>query len=268
MLADTDTGLTGREIGDLLHRLAMEDPLPGVTKRDRLTEAFVRRQNVDGSPKRIITFVVHAMEPARYRDRPELFTLRQDRLNERLAFGGLHITDAGAMARGARANTLDEATRIASSVRDELARRKAHAQVLAYCTLEVLKRDHFHTVLEATKGVFDRLRAMTGETADGAALVDAVLSLGKNGQPRVRINALQSHSERDEQTGLANLVKGLGGLYRNPTAHDPRLRRTVSEPELLEALTTISMVHRRLDSATVLPCAGFQYSPQLGLPHA
>lgn len=169
VLAATDDGLTGKQIGDLLHRLGMEDPLPDATKRDRLTEAFVRRQNQDGSPRRLITFVIHAMEPVRYCDRPELFTLRQDRLNERLAFVGLHLTDSGTMARGARASTLDEATHIATSVRDELARRQAHAEVLRYCTLEVLKRDHFHAVLEATKGIFDRLRAMTGETADGAA---------------------------------------------------------------------------------------------------
>lgn len=34
-----------------------------------------------------------------------------------------------------------------------------------------------------------------------------------------------------------------------PTAHDPRLPRTISEEELLEVLTIVSMVHRRLDGA-------------------
>jgi uncharacterized protein (TIGR02391 family) len=247
VLGDTDTGLTGREIGDLLHRLGMEDPLPGVTKRDRLTEALVRRQNRDQSPKRLITFIVNAMEPIRYRDRPDLFTLRQDRLNERLAFEGLHINDEGKMARGVRAQTLDEATRIATSLRDELARRKTHSKVLEYCSVEILKKSHFHACLEATKSIFDRLREVTGRTGDGAALVDEVLSLGKTGQPVVAINALASQTERDEQTGLANLLKGLSGLYRNPTAHDPRLRRTITDAELLEVLTMVSMVHRRLD---------------------
>ncbi|WP_220463450.1 MULTISPECIES: hypothetical protein [Rhodococcus] len=123
VLADTADGLTGSEIGDLLARLRMEDPMPGVTKRDRLTEAFVARQNTDGSAKRIVTFIVRAMEPVRYRDRPELFTLRQDRLNERLAFVGLHVNDKGEVAHGARAQTLNEATRIATSIRAELQRR-------------------------------------------------------------------------------------------------------------------------------------------------
>jgi uncharacterized protein (TIGR02391 family) len=251
VLADTDTGLTGSQIGDLLHRLGMEDPFPDITKRDRLTEAFIRRQNADRSCRRIVTFITHVMDPVRYRDRPELLTLRRDRLNERLAFVGLHVNEKGKVAHGARAETLDEATKIATSIRDELRRRKTHAKVLEYCSIEVLKKDNFHACLEATKSIYDRLRLMTGELGDGASLVDATLSPGKSGSPLVVINALATQTERDEQSGLANLTKGLGGLYRNPTAHDPRLRRQVSDHELLEALTTISMVHRRLDSASI-----------------
>lgn len=112
VLADTADGLSGSEIGDLLSRLDMQDPLPGATKRDRLTEAFVARQNKDQSSKRIITFIVTAMEPVRYRTQPELFTLRQDRLNEHLAFVGLRVNDEGRVARGSKAKTLDEASRV------------------------------------------------------------------------------------------------------------------------------------------------------------
>lgn len=250
VLADTSDGLTGREIGDLLLRLRMEDPIPTATKRDRLAEAFVARQNKDQSSKRIITFIVTAMEPVRYRSNPELFALRQDRLNEHLAFVGLRVNDKGQVARGAQAQTLDEASRVATSIREELLRRKTHPEVLKYCSVEILKKAHFHACLEATKSVFDRLRALTGAAGDGAALVDASLALGKSGVPMLAINSLITQTERDEQTGLANLLKGMNGLYRNPTAHDPRLNRSVSEDELLEVLTMVSMVHRRLDGAT------------------
>lgn len=249
VLAETENGLTGREIGDLLARLNMSDPLPGATKRERLAEAFVARQNKDQNSSRIVTFIVAAMEPVRYRDRPELFTLRQDRLNEHLAFVGLRVNDAGKVARGAQAQTLDQATRVATSIRDELQRRKAHPEVFRYCSVEILKKVHFHACLEATKSIFDRLRSATGAPGDGAALVDTTLSLGKGGTPILAINALRTQTDRDEQTGLANLIKGLGGLYRNPTAHDPRLNRPVSAEELLEVLTMVSMVHRRLDDA-------------------
>lgn len=252
VLADTSDGLTGREIGDLLTRLYMEDPIPTATKRDRLAEAFVLRQKKDRSSKRIITFIVTAMEPVRYRARPELFTLRQDRLNEHLAFVGLKVNDKGQVARGSKAQTLDDATRIATSLRDELLRRKTHPEVMRYCSVEVLKKAHFHACLEATKSVFDRLRALSGAVGDGAGLVDAVLTLGRSGVPVVAINSLSTQTEKDEQTGLANLVKGLNGLYRNPTAHDPRMNRSISEDELLEVLTMVSMVHRRLDGGRLI----------------
>lgn len=38
-------------------------------------------------------------------------------------------------------------------------------------------------------------------------------------------------------------------VYRNPTAHDPRLSRAVSDEELLEVLDVVSVVHRRPDGA-------------------
>jgi uncharacterized protein (TIGR02391 family) len=194
----------------------MDDPLPKATKRDRLTEAFVERHNRDGHPQRIVTFIVTAMEPVAYRDRPELFALRQDRLNERLAFVGLHVNDAGQMARGAKAHTLDEATRVATSIRDELRRRGCHAEVLRYCSVEVLMKAHFHACLEATKSIFDRLRLMTDETDDGASLVDATLALGKSGNPLLAINALYSHTDRDEQTGLATWSRASAAFTGTP----------------------------------------------------
>ncbi len=250
VLADSKDGLTGREIGVLLATLRMDDPTPDAAKRDRLTEAFIARHNHDrGDPKRIITFITRVMEPVKYRDRPELFTVRQDRLNERLAFVGLHLNDRGQVARGERAATLDEATRIATSVRDELRRRRVHDEVLRYCSIEVLKKAHFHASLEATKSIFDRLRSMTGVTGDGATLVDNTLALGKTGMPRVAINMLSTQTEKDEQTGLVNLLKGLNGMFRNPVAHDARLNRAFGEEELLEVLNVVSMVHRRLDAA-------------------
>jgi hypothetical protein len=57
----------------------------------------------------------------------------------------------------------------------------------------------------------------------------------------------------DEQTSFVNLIKGHSGMFRNPVAHDPRLNRTVIDEELLELLTTLSMVHRRLDNAQLQP---------------
>lgn len=252
VLGDTSDGLTGSEIASLLGRLRMEDPGP-VTKWRRLEESFVRRQNSDGHSQRIITFITHVMQPANYTERPELFTLRQDGLNQALTYVGLRITDKGAVGRGALSTTLDEASRNATSLRDELRRRGTHDEVMLYCTVELLKKNSFHASLEATKSVFERLRQLSGQSGDGAALVDAVLALGKSGRPILAVNGLSSQTDRDEQTGFANLIKGVAGMFRNPVAHDPRALRSISDTELLELMTTLSMIQRRLDAARISP---------------
>lgn len=51
------------------------------------------------------------------------------------------------------------------------------------------------------------------------------------------------------QTGLMNLIKGLFGAFRNTTAHAPKIHWQITEQAALDILTTISLIHRRLDSA-------------------
>lgn len=250
VLADTNTGLTGSKIGVLLAELRIPDVNLSASKRDRLYAALARRQDNDGHSKRVVTFVSRVMDPARYVDTPHEFTMRQDRLNRVLTFAGLRINDKGQIATGAASTTLSEAARHATTVLSELDRRRTHPGVLAYCTLELLQQNNFHACLEATKSVFVRLRELTGATGDGAGLATTTLSLGRSGNPMLAINTLSSETEKTEQTGFVNLLTGLAGLYRNPVAHDPRAQRTVTDAELLELLTTLSMIHRRLDGAT------------------
>src|SRR3546814_9553767 len=41
--------------------------------------------------------------------------------------------------------------------------------------------------------------------------------------PLLAINARTTGSQRSEQSGFANLVRGAFGMFRNPTAHEPRI---------------------------------------------
>lgn len=252
VLAATDDGLTGREIDHLLALTGVADA-EGSNKRERLARALLVRQARDGASNCVIRFIIEAMAPVRYAQRPEVFSRRRDDLNEVLVHVGLRVNEEGKVARGPAASTLDQAARHANSLRAELRRRGTHPQVLAYCTREILAKNAFHASLEAAKSVFDRLRQLTGEQLDGSQLVDAVLMPGATGTPRVAVNIGTTPTETGEQKGFAMLIKGLGSMYRNPTAHDPRRSRPVSDEELLELLTALSMVHRRLDHARVQP---------------
>jgi uncharacterized protein (TIGR02391 family) len=158
------------------------------------------------------------MAPVRYKDAPSLFAARQGDLNEVLVHVGLRVNDEGKVQRGATASTLSEAALHADSIRLELRRRGTHPEVIRFCTAEILAKNNFHAILEATKSVAARLRALTDEAGDGAGLVDAALASGRSVTPLLAINTGQTQTERDEQNGLANLSKGIFGMFRNPVA--------------------------------------------------
>lgn len=67
------------------------------------------------------------------------------------------------------------------------------------------------------------------------------------------VNTLSSESERSEQKGFANLVKGVFGMFRNPTAHAPKVHWAMSKSDAEDLLTLVSLIHRRLDGATNPP---------------
>ena len=46
-----------------------------------------------------------------------------------------------------------------------------------------------------------------------------------------------------------NLIKGLFGLIRNPTAHVPKIKFPIEEDEALDLMILISYIHKRLDKA-------------------
>lgn len=252
VLGDTSSGLTGSEIGRLLAQCGIDDPSSGSTKWRRLCDALLDRQRRDRAANNVIAFIYAAMAPVRYRDNPALFTARLEALNEVFVYIGLRLNSKGQLQLGAKAETLSEAAQHANSLRTELVRRQVHARVLQYCSREILEGNPFHAALEATKSVPDRIREMTGLRGDGASLIDTAFGLSQ-GTPEIAINTLRTVSEEDEHKGFSNLCKGLLGMFRNPVAHDPRISRSVADAELLELLMIVSMVHRRLDSAVVLP---------------
>jgi len=52
---------------------------------------------------------------------------------------------------------------------------------------------------------------------------------------------------------MMNLMKGIFGTFRNPTAHAPKILWNISEQDALDLLTMVSFLHRRLDSAARTP---------------
>jgi hypothetical protein len=93
VVANTDTGLTGTQIGRLLAESLIQDTDPTMTKWKRLFNAFANYQNKNQCSNNILTFLSRAMQPIKYVDNPELFKHRILELNKRLCFIGLELSE-------------------------------------------------------------------------------------------------------------------------------------------------------------------------------
>jgi uncharacterized protein (TIGR02391 family) len=249
-LADTSEGLTGSEIGHILTTLKIADPTPAMTKWKRLHNAFVERQNQTHNRRAILQFIREAMKPERYTKQQERFEPLRANLNRALAFSGLSVDASGKLSTVSKAHTLTEANKLADELRADLFRRGVHPDVLRFCSAELVADNYFHAVLEATKSISDKLRTKSGLSEDGAKLVDATLC---GSAPRLAINAMLTDSQRSEQSGFANLIKGTLGMFRNPTAHEARILWAMTKEDAEDLLSLVSLIHRRLDVVAVNP---------------
>jgi uncharacterized protein (TIGR02391 family) len=249
-LGDTSDGLTGSEIHHLLMTCKIMDIDPPASKRHRIYNAFVAHQNATQDRKQILGFIRYAMKPEQYARESSRYEPMRANLNRALAFAGLAVEETGSLVSVEKAQTLTEAQRRADELRTDLELRKVHPDVLRFCREELLKDNYFHAVLEATKSVADKLRTRTGLTDDGATLVDRTLS---GELPLLAINPLKTDSEKSEQRGFANVVKGLFGMFRNTTAHAPKIAWAIDKDDAEEVFTLLSLVHKRIDAACIPP---------------
>lgn len=223
------------------------------TKWRMLRESFELGQRRDGHANSVLRFVKLVLDPSRELAAGDLSDVRVA-VNEVLALSGLALGSDGRLTIVQQSHTADDARARADQLRAKLTQRGVHPDVLRYCRSELVQGNYFHAVLEASKSVSAKIRALTGLMTDGTELADEAFSL-KTGTPPLAFTALQTPSERSAHTGYAHFVRGVVGAFRNPTAHEPKVEFVLREEDAVDMLATISMVHRRLDQAAVTPAA-------------
>lgn len=248
LLGNTEHGLKGSEIGKLLSEARIDDIEPTITKLKRLNAALINKQNLDGSANNLLSFIQNVMNPARHYNNNDWFNNTRYELNKVLSFAGYQLDEDGKISSTTKSFTISQAAERASKLREHLLIRKVHPDILLYCREELLVDNYFHSVFEATKSVADKIRQKTGLNSDGAPLVDEAFSF-KDEIPHLALNALQTESEKSEQKGFMNLLKGIFGTFRNTTAHAPKITWPIEEQDALDILSMISLIHRRLDKA-------------------
>ena len=234
---------SGTDINRVLRDRGLVDNSGESTKWRRLYWVFLDCQKEDGCANHVVDFIRAFLTPARFVGRSAEFEARRQDLNTILAFSGLEYGAGGQLTRIAAATTLDEAERRVRTIRMKFQGRRIHPEVLKYCRSELVQDNYFHAVFEATKGLAQRLRDLTGVQSDGAALVDAVFSVEP---PMLAMNSLRSDTEKSEHKGFAALLKGCFSAVRNPLAHEPKILWD-GEDDAADYLSLISLLHRKLD---------------------
>lgn len=246
-LGDTSHGLTNREIAHLLQQSKIPDIEPNATKWVRLHNAFCSKQNSVGTRVHILEFIRQSMKPANFIGEGDRYEILRTNLNTALAFSGLEIRETGELIRCDKISTLTEAERRANDLKLNLKMRDIHPDVIKFCRAELLQNNYFHAVLEAVKSIFDKLRRLTGFIDDGHELANKCLG-GNN--PKILINPLKTKSEKMEQSGFNELIKGIYSMFRSPVSHEAKINWEIIQRDAEDLLTMVSMVHRRLDAAS------------------
>jgi uncharacterized protein (TIGR02391 family) len=211
----------------------------------RIFAAFEARQKTDKCANNVIGYTKLICDPVRSHNDAAAHRTLIEAVNGVLAFNGISLGLDGVPRSISKASTVSQSQAAANQLRHKLVSRDVHPDVVAFCRAELLDSNYFHAVLEATKSLAEKIRLKSGLVDDGAPLVDAAFC-GK--APILAINSLRTSTERSEQSGFANLLKGVFGTFRNPSAHAPKISWMVSEQDALDLLTMLSYLHRRLDN--------------------
>jgi uncharacterized protein (TIGR02391 family) len=238
--------LTGSEISLFLSSSGFQDDEPNNTKWKRLYYAFAKHHNENASDNRVLSFISKALEPARFTGKSNEFYTAIEQINTVLSFHGLSFHDDGKFHKVKKATTLSEAENRVNTLKKAINDRNLHPGLLQYCKTEIVTDNYFHAVLEASKGIAETIRQKTNLQTDGVELIDNALA---GNDPLLRINNFMNDTEKSEQRGFVNLLKGLFGTFRNPTAHAPKIIWNMEEEDALDLFTLASYAYRRIDKA-------------------
>ena len=196
LLADCGSG---SDISRVLADRGIQDCSGQSTKWRRLYWIFLEVQRRDRSANRVLDFIQSLLTPARFVSRNDEFEAHRSELNTVLALSGFEYGANGKFRNRPAASTLTEAESRVKTLQAKFQGRRIHAEVLKYCKAELMQDNSFHAVLEATKGLAQRIREMSGVDGDGAALVDRVFSTN---QPLLAFNTLQTKQRKASILGL------------------------------------------------------------------
>lgn len=217
------------------------------TKWKRIEDTLNYEINKSNSDKPFITLIEDIMKPFEFRSNIELWNESLKNINEIISFSGLELLSNGKIIEVKPVDSLQEAINRTNSLYTKLIESNIHSEVIKYCKQELLQENYFHAVLEASKGVLQRIRDLNLSSKDGNTLINDSFNL-KNPSIIIKGNLMSNDTEKSEYQGLKSLLNTICYLYRNPTAHSPKMYDARIERDAIQALSLISMAHLQLDN--------------------
>lgn len=243
--------ISGTELTRLFLQIHVQES-SNITKWRRIYDVLSQCQHEDNSSVRIFDFIKTVLNPIRYLNSARTkaqYLEALEKTNMLLSFSGYKIDLNNNIIQIKQAKNIDEALQQARNFYRLLLDRKIHSEVLRYCKPEALQNNYFHAVFEAIKGLTGRIKEITGLDTDGVALINMAFS-AKN--PYLVINSMRTQSEIDEFNGFRSLLIGVITMFRNPISHEAKINWHLSGEDGLDILTTLSLIHRRLDMAVLI----------------
>lgn len=257
IIADTNRGLTKSELERHLRESKIQPVNDGhfnngsyykigLNKRDWLYNCLANEVNTSHRFDKIIDFIEIVMNPTNYTElnKREQYKFILEEVNKILLLLGWQINSLGKLIETTKADSLEEVDRRVNSLKKKLYDRNIHSEVTKYCIKDYLRADYFDAVFEATKGIAERVRDISGLKSDGNELFQNAFATK---DPYIILNKLVTDSEKNEYNGLKELLISLFHLVRNPIAHTPKINWKQDENEALDILTIISFAHKYLD---------------------
>ena len=127
------------------------------SKRDRLRHALSFQYDRSGNDG-VLQLVKSLNESVVYSRDPEGFREFCAGLNRILRFYGVEYRDDGQFHYVEPTRTVSEAERRASVLENKMTFRRIHHEVRRYCKAEYMEENYFHAVVEAYKGLAERIR--------------------------------------------------------------------------------------------------------------
>ena len=103
-----------------------------------------------------------------------------------------------------------------------------------------MEENYFHAVVEAYKGLAERIRELIGYTGDGMALMKQAFerpSPQQGGYPDLAFNSLTTVTEQNEHDGSLDFLNGCTRFFRNPMSHTPKVNWHRNVEDAVDCLT-------------------------------